>query len=102
MANQTATTIGGKKLAGEIYDFIKSNSEAMKKDGANREAPKNEEQGNKDLANAIAFAVEKVIGSMLITMPTSKAITVPIVATPYPVTKGAIDLSLASSKYVFK
>lgn len=108
MANKEPSTVGGKTLAKEVYDFIKANSETMKKDGANREAEKNEEQGNKDIANAIAFAIEKVFGGpMTITLAPSPvppaAVMVPLTVGPTggPLLTGAIDISQTVSKYKF-
>lgn len=99
MANKTPNTIGGKVLASEIYDFMKSNVDDMKSNGANRDAEKNEEQGNRDLANAIAFAIENVFKSQII-IP-GPATPTPLITGTGPVT-GAIDLSMANPKYVFK
>ena len=97
MPNKTATTTGGKLLAKEVLSFMQDNIDAMKSDGANRDAEKNEKQGIEDIANAIAFAIEKVMGGPPMVSPGP---SVQLLSTA-PVT-GTIDLSLANPKYVFK
>lgn len=99
MATQTPKSPGGKLLAAEIFSFMKSNIDEMKTNSTNRDASVNEAQGTQDIANAIAFAIEKVFGTALITVPGPAAPA--LIAGPSPVT-GAIDLSMSNPKYVFK
>lgn len=100
MANKTPSSPGGKLLATEIFLFMKDNIDAMKNDGASRDAAINEIQGTQDMANAIAFALEKVFGTALVTVP-GPATPAPLITPMGPVT-GTIDLSMANPKYVFK
>jgi hypothetical protein len=100
MANKTPGSPGGKLLATEVFAFMKDNIDAMKKDGASRDAAVNEVQGTQDIANAIAFAIEKVFGTALMTSPGPAIIMAPA-AIGVPPT-GTIDLSMANPKYVFK
>jgi len=103
MANKTPSSPGGKLLATEIFLFMKDNIDAMKNDGASRDAALNEVQGTQDMANAIAFALEKVFGTAVIASPgpASTLTYVTPAGVPAPVV-GALDLSMANPKYVFK
>lgn len=100
MATQTPKSPGGKLLATEVFSFMKSNIDDMKTNGANRDASINEMQGTQDIANAIAFAIEKVFGTALVAVP-GPATPVPLITGTGPVT-GTIDLSMSNPKYVFK
>ena len=71
MASKTPSSAGGSQLAGEILDFMKANIAAMKSDSPNRDAAANEEQGMKDIANAIAFGIEKVFTNTFTVGPPS-------------------------------
>ena len=100
MARKEPSTTGGKLLALDILDILKANVDDMKANGGGRDAAENEKIGSEDMANAIAAAIEKVMGAMI--MIPGPATTTPLI-TPLggPVT-GAIDLSLANIKYTFK
>lgn len=105
MANKTPSTAGGKLLANEIFSFMKDNIDAMKTNSASKGADENEKQGTQDIANAIAFAIEKVFGGGVAASPGSPAVQlfylVPPSPTPVPVT-GTVDISTINPKYVFK
>lgn len=102
MANKTPSSPGGKLLATEIFAFMKGNVDAMKSDGANRDAAINETQGTQDMANAIAFAIEKVMSGPFAPLVAPKDIVLTTVVAGAPVPAlGTINMALVNPKYVF-
>ena len=57
-----ALTPGGVLLAKDVADFMKRNIDEMKK--SKGDAASNETMGTEDMANAIAYAVERALGQM--------------------------------------
>ena len=104
MANKTPSSAGGKLLATEIFSFMKDNIDAMKKDGANRDAAVNETQGTQDIANAIAFAIEKVLAGPFLPLAAPGDVTLTTVLAPSGVAPamGTVNMNLVNPKYVFK
>lgn len=99
MARKKPRTVGGKTLAIELTSFIKENINEMKK--SNASAADNEKNGIEDMANVIAFAIEKVMSGMLVVVP-GPTTTTPLITPVGGPVAGAIDLSLANPKYTFK
>ena len=66
MAREKAGSTGGKALAAKVLVFITKNKTDMKTGSTNREASQNEQIGDEDLANAIAYAVEQALADQTV------------------------------------